>query len=289
MQSEFEEKTYENYFNAELSSKSSVFFPIGQVQEGFLGFDSAANSRNWSLFRFLGYPFWFFPRFKGIKLKEIANSMELLLKREINNVPKMKVNLLFQYKRSDFMVDSKAKEWINWNQSYFRYHIYQKQQELLLEIHNKYKNDVLILYAAPAIYQMDKLVKAHQKKQIINKSNFRKAKELKNHNKNTFIEAGNYSIACSEPERIDNFDLIELIENYENENTNKTNSKFIIDFRKKIESVVYKNENYRESFRILNDPYNQMKEYDLLYSFISMNNLRLLTGLQWIIKLKNNI
>jgi hypothetical protein len=30
----FEEKSYENYFNNELSIKTDIYFPLGQVLEG---------------------------------------------------------------------------------------------------------------------------------------------------------------------------------------------------------------------------------------------------------------
>lgn len=98
MRSEFEEKTYESYFNSELDKFTNIYFPLGQVQEGSLGFDSSAYSKNRKLWRNLGSPFFWQPRFKGYELREIADEMERSLGIHINNLPKIKINILFQYK-----------------------------------------------------------------------------------------------------------------------------------------------------------------------------------------------
>jgi len=46
MRTKYEEKTYESYFNSELSQKADIYFPIGQVQEGNFAFDAAYFIRN---------------------------------------------------------------------------------------------------------------------------------------------------------------------------------------------------------------------------------------------------
>jgi len=98
MRTSFEEKTYENFFNSELDRQSNIYFPLGQVQEGFLGFDSSADSRNRRLWRQLGFPFWFTPPFSGVELREIAREMERYLEITIDELPPIRANLLFQYK-----------------------------------------------------------------------------------------------------------------------------------------------------------------------------------------------
>ncbi|EPL3991176.1 hypothetical protein M2010_002181 [Providencia stuartii] len=60
MDARYEEKTFESYFNNELDRKTSIYFPLGQVQEGILGLDSVARSNSRRLWKTLGYPFWFF-------------------------------------------------------------------------------------------------------------------------------------------------------------------------------------------------------------------------------------
>ena len=59
MRVNYEEKTFESYFNNELDSRTSVYFPFGQVQEGSIGADSAAFSKNRRLWWRLGHPFIF--------------------------------------------------------------------------------------------------------------------------------------------------------------------------------------------------------------------------------------
>jgi len=285
MKSQFEEKSYENYFNVELSNKSSFFYPPGQVQEGFLGFDSAANSKSWNLWKSIGFPFWFFPHFKGANLRMIADEMENILNIEIENVPLMKANILFQYKRSEYIKTSKGKEWSHWSRPYYRYDIYLRQQELLMKIYAKFQHEILILYAAPAIHEMSELVNSFHDKQIINKSNFKKVQNLNNHYRNTFIQSGLNSVACSEPERINNFDLISFLSDYQNVNNSENNKEFIIDFSRKIREVLIEDKVYNEMFETLNKPYEKIKMNKLLYNFIILSNFKLLTGIQWLIKI----
>jgi hypothetical protein len=111
MRAYFEEKSYETFFNNELDRRSEVYFPLGQVQEGYLGFDSSAFSRNRGLWRRVGFPFWFSPQFRGAELEDIAEEMEHWLNVEIDNVPRMKANMLFQYKKPEYISSSLGKEW----------------------------------------------------------------------------------------------------------------------------------------------------------------------------------
>ena len=75
----YEEKTFESYFNNELDRKTSIYFPLGQVQEGVLGLDSVAHSRGWFLWRKLGYPFWLSPQFSGVELRETLMKWSITL------------------------------------------------------------------------------------------------------------------------------------------------------------------------------------------------------------------
>ncbi|WP_447636206.1 hypothetical protein [Flavobacterium microcysteis] len=288
MRATFEEKTYENYFNAELDRKTNIFFPIGQVQEGSLGFDALAFSRSRSLWRMLGHPFWFFPYFTGIELREIADEMEHFLGIQLRELPRIKANIIFQYKKPEKITIASGKEWSNWNQPYFRYDIYKEQQKLLMHIHNTFGNQTLVVYASPAIIDVNELVSAHKQGKLIEKSNFKKAFEINQHHRNTYIQEGTYSIACSEPERIDNFDLIEEINNLGDknfENNGISNENYIIDFRKKIEDIVIQNHFYSESFTELNKSLEAYYDYKVFYSLLVMRNFRLLTGNQWLVKI----
>lgn len=75
MKVNFEEKTYESYFNIELSNRSDIFFPPGQSLEGLLGFDSSVLTRDkqlWNLFMSMSNS----ANNREIDLHEIAKAME---------------------------------------------------------------------------------------------------------------------------------------------------------------------------------------------------------------------
>lgn len=286
MRAKFEEKTYENYFNAELARQTDIYFPLGQVQEGSLGFDSSAMTRSRRLWKRLGYPFWFFSPFDGMDLTEIAGEMEHYLNVTLDNIPRVKTNLLFQYKKPEYITVSRGNEWIYWKEPYYRYKIYQEQQELLMHIHNQFSDKVFIVYASPALHDVNDLVTAHLNRQIIDISNFRKAVELDGHHCNTYTQAGRFSVACSEPERIENFSLIEIINqlNYE-KNTDENNRTSIVNFSKQLSNVVYQDSYYSEPYSRLNEQYSKFSKYELLYSHLILHNFSKLTGVQWLVKL----
>ena len=257
----FEEKTYESYFNNELDSKSSIYFPPGQVLEGLLGFDASANSSNRKLWKSLGFPFWFYPQFSGVKLRDIAEELEMEFKHIIQSIPQIKTNLLFQYKRPEYITTANGKEWSHWGKEYYRYSIYKEQHDLLSKIDSTFGDKALVLYAAPAISSLTDLVKFKGNNKIIENSNFKKASELNRHSKNTYVSSGTYSIACSEPERIDNINLISVLESYET-NQELENEYFFTKAREVITEAMQ----YSPPFTILMKEYADFKEYELLYT-----------------------
>lgn len=287
MKARFEEKTYENYFNAELNNRSEVFFPLGQIQEGFLGFDSSAQSRDEKLWNNLAFPFWFFPYHPGVRLREIANEIEEYLGVVLDNIPQMKANLLFQYKRPEYISISLGKEWEYWKQPYFRYDIYQKQFNLLDQINSKFSSKILITYASPAVWKVDDLVDLKIEGKIIDTSNFKRVTELNGHERNTYIKSGTYSIACSEPTRSDNLNLLSELEELENLEVKKgiNNRQFIIRFANRISTLIRENPNYNDSFDKLTENFLEYSQYELLNSFFKMSVFKDLTGIQWIVKL----
>jgi hypothetical protein len=281
MNSKFEEKTYESYFNAELDRRSRIFFPLGQVQEGFMGFDSSAFSRTRSLWRRLGYPFWFYPDFDGVPLNEIEHFMGVIL----TEMPSFKVNLLFQYKRSEYIKLSSGREWSNWNRPYFRYNVYKEQQQLLMLIHNQFGNQILTLYAAPAVYDVHELVRRKIANQIIESSNFQHCHKLDGHHRNTYVEAGIHSVACSDPEELEKIDLLALLNGFNDFSKDEDNRQFIINFRTRIVNITYEDSYYGNSFRALIDLLPKYDQYPLTYSFLIMNAFKQLTGIQWLINM----
>ena len=290
MDARYEEKTFESYFNNELDRKTSIYFPLGQVQEGVLGLDSVANSRKWLLWRKLGYPFWFSPQFSGVELTEIAREMEKYLGREVKNIPSMKVNMLFQYKRPEYITMSTGAEWHLWNTKYFRYDLYAQQHALLSHIEAKFGQNAVVLYAAPSILDVSELVKLKRAGSIIDSTNFRRASELDGHHRNTYIKSGTYSQACSEPERIENFNLIEMIEAIE-PNQLQGNKELIINFSKNIYSAMREAEGLGYLKTAFEDRMNEFRDYELeqfglIYAMLTMSVFREVTGCQWLIPFK---
>lgn len=287
MKPTFEEKSYENYFNGELGNLAEMYFPIGQVQEGFLGFDSTALVRNeffWPFFHHFPYRI---PR--GIPLRDIAREMEYSLEDILSHIPQMTVNVLFQYKRSNWMKRRSGGEWHLWNSPYYRYDIYQDQQELLDNIDNQLGDQVLTLYAAPCFHSVGELVEHFSNKTIISNSNFRQASELSGHHRNTFTKSGSYSIACSEPEQLENFNLIELLQAYSAQSNKDINNRnFIINFRKQLIETIGQNEKLTTLLKQLNEQYNKFEEFELLYTHMVLHNVKMLTGLQWLVKTMPN-
>lgn len=289
MDARYEEKTFESYFNNELNRKSSLYFPLGQVQEGVLGVDSVAQSRSWHLWRTLGYPFWLSPQFKGVDLQDIAEEMEHYLDVEVKNIPAMKVNVLFQYKRPQYITRASGAEWHLWRRKYFRYELYTEQHALLSHIEAKFGSDAIVLYAAPAVEDVSNLVKLKKKNAIIANTNFRRASELNGHHRNTYIKAGTYSQACSEPQRLDNFNLLELLEDIEPP-TQRENGQFLVVFAKRINEVMSeaKNIGYLGSAfadRMSEFQNLELERFKLFFAMLTMSVFREITGTQWVIPL----
>jgi hypothetical protein len=291
MDARYEEKTFESYFNNELDRKTSIYFPLGQVQEGVVGLDSAAHSRSWFLWRKLGYPFWLSPPFSGVELQDIAKEMERYLDKEVHNIPTMKVNLLFQYKRPEFITMSSGAEWHLWKRRYFRYDLYTEQHALLSHIETTFGQDAIVLYAAPAVEDVGDLVKLKKSRAIIDNTNFRRASELNGHHRNTYIKAGTYSQACSDPQRLDNFRLIELIENVEPK-AQRGNGQFLVEFATRINSSMREARGIgylRTAFveRMSEFKEYELERYELFFAKLTMSVFREVTGSQWVIPLHN--
>ncbi|MGJ5663755.1 hypothetical protein [Morganella morganii] len=278
---QYEEKTFESYFNSELSLTNKRYYSFGQVQEGGLGADCAfmyLEPYLWDLFNKLMY--------YGEDLKDISEYMNEYLLIKIKNIPSIKTNILFQYKRPEVITTSQGNEWHYWNEKYFRYSIYKKQQSLLERIHNKFCNKVLVLYASPAIYDIDGLVRAHIDNKIIESTNFCQAHSLKGHHHNTYTKAGKAFYACSEPEEIPCFNFTENLQEMETQDLEPVTiiTKFMLDLRGLIEEDPY----WGRLYRMLLQPYKLagLEEYPYLFGSIAMNILKQLTGIQWIVATK---
>lgn len=288
MQPKYEEKTFESYFNTELDRRASIYFPFGQVQEGGIGADASAFSQNRWLWWRLGYPFLLTP-FRGVDLREVADEMETHIGREIKNIPSIKANLFFQYKRPEFITSKSGSEWPHWNQKYFRYDIYKEQQELLIHLASKFGTKALVLYASPALESVNDLVNAKQRKCLIENTNFRPATELTGHHRNTYIKSGTHSIACSDPERMERFDLLRKLETL-SDNINVNNSEGVIETASLVRSVAMRDSIIGAAYRRELNSYTDegLDSYSLLYSIVSMSVFRELSGIQWVLAIDSN-
>jgi hypothetical protein len=290
MQPRYEEKTFESYFNTELDHRANVYFPFGQVQEGGIGADAASYSRNRWLWRRLGHRYFLHPPFKGVDLRDIAEEMEIYICHEIKNIPSLKANLLFQYKRPHLITNKRGSEWHHWNQKYFKYDIDQYQQTLLAHLDSKFGNQALVLYASPALEDVNDLVGAKIRGKIIENTNFRKAAELTGHQRNTYIKAGTHSIACSEPERHETFDLLDTLRKMEGIQSEKK-SDWILNFSEEVRLAATKNSFLGAAYEKLLDPIIKAcnGQYPLFFAISIMRVFREVYGTQWVLATDGDI
>lgn len=286
MKPRFEEKTFESYFNNELDRRASIYFPFGQVQEGSIGADASAMSKSRRLWWRLGHPYFFHVPFNGVSLREMADEMEHLLGIEIDHIPDMKANLLFQYKRPERITSRLGTEWSHWNEPYFRYDIYKEQQALLSHLAGRFGKRALVLYAAPALNDVNDLVGAKRQGKIIEHSNFRPAADLDKHHRNTYIRAGTHSIACSEPEQFEPFDLLAKLKEFENVQRNDNdNRSFVKEFVGEVRTTVTEDGTLGSAFQDELSEYAEagIDRYPLLFAMLTMQKIRELSGVQWLV------
>lgn len=171
---------------------------------------------------------------------------------------------------------------------YFRYDIYQEQQKLLLHLASKFGAKALILYASPALENVNDLVKAKQRKCLIENTNFRPATELTGHHRNTYIKAGTYSIACSDPESMEQFDLLDQLEALKG-NKNVNGKENVIEAANSVRNIAMRDSVFGTAYRRELNTYAEtgLNEFPLLYSIISMSVFRELSGIQWVLAIDN--
>jgi hypothetical protein len=197
---EFEEKTYEFYFNIELGKRTKTPYAPGQVAEAYLGFDAAYFLSHWYvLFRFrhiLETPWWKPMRGVGLdKINRIANKM-------LCRSPKMRLNFFIQYKRPEWKEGEGKEYWSHWGQSYFIYPINARQQSVLSALHIDASGRAAVIYASPAFHTAADLFSFAERGSIIENSNLAAAQKLNGHTKYTYVKKGTEGKGHSEPEDI---------------------------------------------------------------------------------------
>ncbi|MDK4564736.1 hypothetical protein QG053_06715 [Kingella kingae] len=285
MKPEFEEKVYESWFNAELSKIYPIFFSPGQVCENELGFDAAFYIQH--------------PTFHGLPISRSSWNLVTLFAPK-NNLPNIKVNCFFQYKRPHEITTKTGKEWNSWNESYFRYEIDKHQQQLLEKLNNLLNGQALILYASPKTIKMEELYKLYSDAKLVEESHFTEAIKLINHHVNTYTRTSRQHKAFSESELIENLDFQQYLDlfflNKAERNESNNFSDNAIKVAKIIQNIMSESEKYknifpeiikkielkkidrdRREFEFSDNSYN----YELLRSLYTMNQFKLLTGIQW--------
>lgn len=285
MDANFEEKTFEGYLNSELDRSSRFFFPFGQVQEGSIGLDAAFFVRNPFFWPRLGLPLWraFGP--DGVDLLDVAKEMERHLSSIAKNIPNLRVNLLLQYKRPEYISIKSGKEWHHWRRPYFRYGLDDEQHSLLSHIANTFKASALVLYAAPAVRKVDELVRNHNNRATVKNTNFTRVERLYGHKVNTFIKSGTHSIACSEPERIESTDIFTAIDAIQAPET-EGNSSFLISFSRGLSSALRDSQAapYRQAFkeRLAQLESERLEDYPLFKAHVEAGVFSEIMGTRWI-------
>lgn len=128
---------------------------------------------------------------------------------------------------------------------------------------------------------MTDLVNLKKNRKIIDNSNFQKSSKLNNHSKNTYTRAGTHSIACSEPEKLENIDFVSELRRIEATHDMK-NKQLIIH----TSQVITNNMESSKVFRELMAEYKEYKEYSLIYAFSTMKVFREITGIQWALSIQ---
>lgn len=258
MRVNYEEKVFESYFNSELRDYTRMVFSPGQCLEGLLGFDFMGNIP----FAYLNEIFGINQNLSGITKEEL----ETWLGYSLDSIPNITANIFLQYKKPVYLTNSNASEWWYWQKKYFRYSIYSEQQEILEQLSETIGDQGVVLYASPAIKDVQELYNKYFNKGLIRNVNFQLASNLTGHHHNTYISAGRISMACSEPQEIQNFNFIEFLNQQNNYETkySLSNKEFIIATAEKISNkfkkltsnfIVERNEKFEvsESLYIINE------------------------------------
>lgn len=208
MDIEFKEKTFEKYFGHELARLTNINFSPDQCDEALLGFDEA----------FLMPEEWFFRfgpyvrrrrrgRLTGIEIDEFNKLGKMIA----SHMPDFRLNLFVQFKRPTYLTSRGAKEWSEWNQSYYRYKTTPHQQEALERIDAQSYGRAVTIYASPAFWQADDLWGYVRNNAIVEHSNMASAAKLKDHGHYSYIGPGYFGKGHSETVDIESDRLERII------------------------------------------------------------------------------
>jgi hypothetical protein len=207
MEVDYSEKSYEMYFMVALQNicKNNNYYAPGQCLEHFIGADALAWISN-----SIGDINVGDTQFSRENLQYLENEMKSSLER----IPAgLKFNTFFQFKKPAYLNNPLSKEYHCYNGDYYRFKIYNSQQETLIKISCTLAG-LKIIYASPQAKDSNELFQMNQNRKIIDNSCLIKLENTINHGVVTYNLP---IIKChSKPQHIENFDLNSIIKEEKN-------------------------------------------------------------------------
>jgi hypothetical protein len=282
----YEEKTFENWFNSELAINRAVYFPFGQVQEGIIGADAVVSQNEfYNMFEIMNIAVN-----SGVDISIISSIAEEYSRKQLVGIlPSIVANVLFQYKKPEYLV--RGAESRNWHQEpYYRYRIDipTKQFDKLKNLSQNLIGKCHIIYAAPAVCNVTELQTIYAQHQLINNTNFALIENLIGHSKNTYQNGGAKSIAFSKPIEYSNFDFnAYLLETRKTKSSMKNDvQSYIVEFADALTSGYYSESefdsalpNMKKEFEIRNRILEEVPQ--LTKSLINIFHITKKCGVHW--------
>ena len=183
----FEEKQYEYAANLEIAVGGlggNQVRPAGQVLEGIVGYDAAAQID---------------PEHSIWKVLQMNRPPGTLLyprlwapgpQPRLGSLPPIRCHLVLQYKRPEYLAGHRAKQWAHWRRPYFRFAVEKGQQRVLENLERAAAGRLLVRYAAPAFTTVQALEVATALGIVLESSGFVAPSLLKGHRAWTYEAPG---------------------------------------------------------------------------------------------------
>jgi len=282
IESDFEEKPYEELMNYELAEIRKIF-PVGQVFEHEIAIDAALFSRHpdfWKLWK----PFS--SRMAGVHLTE-GLWKRLRERLDSDAFPRFRCNLFIQYKRPSFITGANGKARRRWNQPYFRFDVDQRQQAILQVLEDKTKKNSIVVYACASFLKWKELWTFTRNHRLVRNSNFVRPVDLNGHDKYTFVLGGSDGFGYSDPRRVRSTDLIKEIDKLsESSPLFRSNAEFLTDCSNQMTHVMSGFPELAEAHSSLMQLI-EVPQDSLAKSVISIRSFALLLGVSWSVVLND--
>ncbi|MFF0341245.1 hypothetical protein [Kribbella sp. NPDC004875] len=183
---DFEEKTYETAYNAELAygiGGNRLVFSPGQVLEKLTGFDAAHSPGSAHLiWQVLGLP-----RPRGVRL--VPEHWPKMAPKG-DQLPTYPLSLILQFKRAEYLYGARAKQWNLWGGAYYRFQRQRYQHQVLRKLDVALAGKAVVRYAAPAFHTLRQLEAAQMQGRVIARSGHVSPEAMGKHAVWTYQTAG---------------------------------------------------------------------------------------------------